>query len=111
MGHNSSPQLSLNIDVAKVWVDNYSRYTVVPTVSSPINVPSFLPVSSLALSPSVPENCFKVVLPCEISLLGFHLNSSMKEKICNGHYIEIFSLLPFVKDNTFDKMKNALMID
>lgn len=74
----------VNPGVAQVRVDDFSSTLIVPVISNPINVSPLVPVSSLALFPSVPENYFKEVLPCELSLLGFHLNSAFKEKISNG---------------------------
>lgn len=43
------------------------------------------------------------MLPCELSPLGFHLPLVMKEKIQNGDYVDIMSLISSSKDNRFDK--------
>lgn len=56
---------------------------------------------SLALRPisaAVGETSFKESMPCEVSPLGFHLASSVKEKIWKGDLIDILSLLHASKD-------------
>lgn len=37
-------------------------------------------------------------MPCEVSPLGYHLSTAIKEKICKGEFIDILSLLPFQED-------------
>lgn len=55
----------------------------------------------------VPETCFKEVMSCEVSLLGFHLPISIKEKIWRGDFIDVLSLLPSVKEFTIESEKKA----
>lgn len=49
----------------------------------------------------VPESLMKDIMPCEISPLGYHLSMSIMEKIWQGEFIDILSLLPFHKDFAF----------
>lgn len=49
----------------------------------------------------VPESLMKDIMPCEISPLGYHLSMSIMEKIWQGEFIDILSLLPFYKDFAF----------
>lgn len=88
-------------------------------VSSTVFVPNFSPVVSPMVRTlqnsahtyhtaqgerdrnGVPEACMKDVMPSEISPLGYHLSSSMKEKIWRGDVVDILSLLPCQKDFAF----------
>ena len=50
---------------------------------------------------NVPERVMKEAMPCEVSPLGYHLSTAVKEKIYNGEYIDILSLLPGQKEGGF----------
>lgn len=56
---------------------------------------------------TAPEALFKEVLPYEISPLGFHLSSTLKEKIRKGEIIDVISLLPSTKDFSFRHRKKS----
>ena len=55
---------------------------------------------------SVPEACMKEVMPCEMSPLGYHLSTSVKEKIWRGEFMDILSPLPSQKDFMAKSEKN-----
>lgn len=46
----------------------------------------------------VPVIVFKEALPCELTLLGFYLTWSVRDKIVKGELIDLLSLLPIAKD-------------
>lgn len=56
------------------------------------------PISHNTAPVQVAEACMKEALPCKISPLGFHLSSSVKEKIWRGEFVDLFSLLPSSKE-------------
>lgn len=45
----------------------------------------------------ISESCFKEALPCEISPLGYHLSSLIKEKIWRGGFRRYFILTPLIQ--------------
>lgn len=47
---------------------------------------------------TVPETCLKESMPCKSSPLGFHLASTVKEKIWRDEFIDLLSLLPTSKE-------------
>lgn len=58
------------------------------------SVSSIMPVVNISDKNSVPATCFKDVMPCEVSPLGFHLLLSVKENIWKREIVKVLSLLP-----------------
>lgn len=96
------------------------------TSPSPANVWSSIPAETdinslmsintpknISLAPAIPETCFKEVLPCEMSPLGFHLPVAIKEKIWKGEFLDLLSLLPVSKEflSKLDKRSDDNMED
>lgn len=98
-----SPLSNTDSGVAHVWLNNNANVDTTSSASS-VAIPTVLSVPPvLPVSTAVPESTFKEVLPCGLSPLGFHLPVAVKEKIQNGDYVDIMSLIPSSKDNRFDK--------
>ena len=77
---------------ANVW-----SAQALPTISqsvSGVNDSIFDSFLNNPTSSQIPEISFKEPLPCEISPLGFHLTTNIKEKIWKGDFIELLTLLP-----------------
>lgn len=53
---------------------------------------------SLLVNDLVSESCLREALPGELSPLGYHLSTAVKEKIWRGEFIDILSLLPSSKE-------------
>lgn len=82
--------------------------TLSQSIASPIS--SLIPIAQIqspqsSLQPpnldrgsSTPEVLLKESYTCAPSPLGYHLPLAVKEKIINGEYVDILSLLPSVKD-------------
>lgn len=47
----------------------------------------------------------KEVMPCVLSPLGFHLSLNVKQKIWNGEYVDLLTLLPSSKEFTYKIVK------
>lgn len=64
-------------------------------------------------SKGIPEMCYKEALPCEMSPLGFHLSTAVKEKIWKCEYLDLISLLPSVEEsvNIKDKKSDEQSLD
>lgn len=56
------------------------------------SVSSIMPVVNISDKNSVPATCFKDVMPCEVSPLGFHLLLSVKENIWKREIVKVLSL-------------------
>lgn len=86
-----------------------SVLSAVPTTSSSAMVANswsgdvnsaLLPCANSLIDKSsgVSETVVKEALVCEMSPLGYHLSSSLKEKIWKHDYIDLLSLLPSAKE-------------
>lgn len=83
---NTQPQLDLS--VAPVWLAPQSGGLPISTSVATATIIADVP--NIVSSSLVPESCLKEVITCELSPLGFHLNSTVKEKIWKGDYISKF---------------------
>lgn len=95
-----NPMNTIASNIDKLPINNTS---VVSTMSaSVLNSTLFLPVKAL-----VSESCFKEALPCELSPLGYHLSTAVKEKIWRGKFIDILSSLPSSKKFLWKSVKRT----
>ncbi|XP_077306286.1 uncharacterized protein LOC143925697 [Lithobates pipiens] len=82
-----------------VTIPMEKQFNPLRTQSILVNTGGLLQPSSCNNTPcQVAEACMKEALPCEISPLGFHLSSSVKEKIWRGEFVDLLSLLPSSKE-------------
>lgn len=69
-------------------------------VTATSSLPSISESLSMGKGSGIPEACFKEALTCEISPLGYHLTSAIKEKIWRQEFVELLALLPSSKDTS-----------
>lgn len=88
--------------VAPVTPNVSTGNTEVTATSSVSGVTDFMgPI--LDKDTDVSETCLKEVMACELSPLGFHLASNIKDKIWKHEFIDMLSLLTINKDIKSDK--------
>lgn len=92
--------------VGSVWNAMLSQYNVAIPIDKQFNpfktqntlANTYGPVQPISCNTApLQEACMKEALSCKISPLGFHLSSSVKEKIWRGEFVDILSLLPSSK--------------
>lgn len=92
---------------ASVWATELHTVTERAHSVKETAVTSPTQLQSTHVSHRVPDCFRKETMPCILSPLGFHLSNGTKDKIWNGDFIDILSLLPSQKEyySRIDKEK------